>query len=152
MSNYRSFTNILQNDNIVLTFGTDNEAVWVERFGSGFQVSGFGFQVDNPQPETQNPELFFTVHNTLTETVPFTLTADAAAPGIAGTERLTVAELVSGNAVQHEVQGDLLLIWGELAPLDTVVFRLEEGLVPTTVYLPLIQKASEGIMDPINGG
>ncbi len=84
--------------------------------------------------------------------MPFTLTVDAAALGIAGPERLTVAELVSGNAVQHEVQGDLLLIWGELAPLDTVVFRLEEGLVPTTVYLPLIQKASERIMDPISGG
>ena len=115
----------------------DNEAVWVERFGSGFQI-------DNPQPETPNPELFFTVHNTLTETVPFTLTVDATALGIAGPERLSVAELVSGDAVQHEVQGDLLPIWGELAPLDTVVFQLEEGLVPNTVCLPLIQKTDEG--------
>ena len=82
MSNYRSFTNILQNDNTALTFGTDNGGVWAERFGSGFQI-------DNPQPETQNPELFFTVHNTLTETVPFTLTVDAAALGIAEPERLT---------------------------------------------------------------
>ncbi|MBC8422453.1 MAG: hypothetical protein H8E01_00320 [Chloroflexi bacterium] len=105
---------------------------------------GFRFQVDNPQPETQNPELFFTVHNILTETTPFTLTVDAAALGIANPERLTVAELVSGNEVQHEVQGDLLLIWGELAPLDTVVFRLEEGLVPNTLYLPLIQKTGVG--------
>lgn len=76
--------------------------------------------------------------------MPFTLTVDAAALGIAGTERLTVAELVAGDAVQHEVRGNLVLIWGELAPLDTVVFRLEEGLVPTTVYLPLIQKTDEG--------
>ena len=117
----------------------------MKRFGSGFQI-------DNPQPETPNPELFFTVHNTLTEIVPFTLTVDAAALGIAEPEKLTVTELVSGNAVPYEVRDDLLLIWGELAPLDTVVFRLEERLVLTTVYLPLIQKASERIMDSINGG
>lgn len=30
MSNYGSFTNILQNDNIVLTFGTDNGGESVE--------------------------------------------------------------------------------------------------------------------------
>ena len=69
---------------------------------------------------------------------------DATALGIAVPESLAVAELVSGDAVLYEVQGDLLLIWGELAPLDTVVFRLEEGLVPTTVCLPLIQKTDEG--------
>jgi len=53
--------------------------------------------------------LYFTVHNTLTETVLFTLTVDAAALGIAEPERLTIAELVSGDAVLYELQGDLLL-------------------------------------------
>ena len=105
----------------------------MERFGSGFQVSGSRFQVDNPQPETQNPKLYFTVHNTLTETVPFTLTVDAAALGIAGAERLTVAELVSGDAVSYEVRGDL-------DPLDTVVFRLEEETTPYRLFLPLVYK------------
>ncbi len=120
---------------------TNDDAVWAERFGNGIQGSGSGFQVDNPQPETQNPELFFTVHNTLTENMPFTLTVDTAALGIANPERLTITELVSGDAVLYEVQGDLLLIWGELTPLDTVVFQLQKGPVPTAVYLPLILKA-----------
>ncbi len=88
--------------------------------------------------------LNFTVHNALTETTAFTLTVDAAALGIAEPERLTVTELVSGDAVPYEVQGDLVLIWGELDPLDTVVFRLDERLVPTAVYLPLILKADVG--------
>jgi len=119
---------------------TDNEDVWVERFGSGFQVSGLRSLTDNPQPETQNPKLYFTVHNTLTETVPFTLTVDTAALGIAGPERLTVAELVSGDAVLYEVQDDLLLIWGELARLDTLAFQLEEVATPYRLFLPLVYK------------
>ena len=88
--------------------------------------------------------MYFTVHNTSAETMPFTLTVDAAALGIANPERLTVAELVSGDAVLYEVQDDLLLIWGELAPLDTMVFQLEKEPVPTTVYLPLMLKAYAG--------
>jgi hypothetical protein len=118
---------------------TNRQDVWVERFGNGFQVSGSRFQVDNPKPETQNPELFFTVHNTLTETVLFTLTVDAAALEVAHPERLTVTELVSSDTMPYEVQGDLLLIYGELAPLDTLVFRLQDSM-PQRLYLPLIRK------------
>ncbi len=120
---------------------TDNEDVWVERFGSMTSdqiphpngVSDIGYWI-----------LYFTVHNNLTETTAFTLTVDAAALGIAEPEKLTVAELVSGDAVPYEVQGDLFLIQGELAPLDTVVFRLDESPAPTAVYLPLILEADVG--------
>jgi hypothetical protein len=111
---------------------TDSEDVWVERFGNRFQV-------DNPKPETRNPELFFTVHNTLTETTPFTLTVDTTALGVTEPARLTVTELVSGDAVPYEVQGDLLLIRGELTPLDTLVFQLQDSM-PHRLYLPLIRK------------
>ncbi len=111
---------------------TDNEAVWVERFG----------EIQNPKDKVQNTnsnlsfelwtlDLFFTVHNTLTETVPFTLTVDAAALGVTEPTALAITELVSGDAVSYEVQGGLVLIRGELAPLGTLVFRLEEELVPT---------------------
>jgi hypothetical protein len=113
---------------------TDDEDVWVERFGP----------ISNTQYPIPSWSLYFTVHNTSTETVPFTLTVDTAALGIAGPEMLTVAELVSGDAVPYEVRGDLLVIGGELAPLDTVVFRLEERAVPSAVYLPLILKADAG--------
>jgi hypothetical protein len=88
--------------------------------------------------------LFFTVHDTLTDTTPFTLTVDAAALGIAEPKRLVVTELVSGDVVSYEAQGDLLVIQGELAPLDTVVFQLQKELVPTTVYLPLTLKVDAG--------
>ena len=115
---------------------TDNEAVWVERFGKGFQVPGSRFQVKNLQPATWNLELYFTVHNALTETVPFTLTVDAAALGIAQSTVLTVTELVSGEVVPYQVRGQLVLIRGELAPLDTMVFRLEGALVPTPTPTP----------------
>ncbi|MFQ6059593.1 MAG: hypothetical protein ACE5MB_12020, partial [Anaerolineae bacterium] len=58
---------------------TDDEAVWVERFGSPQSI------VLSPQSSVKIPDyglrtsdygLFFTVHNTLTETIPFTLTVD----------------------------------------------------------------------------
>ena len=116
---------------------TDNEDVWVERFGP--MADG---QMPNPNgvSDIGYSKSYFTVHNTLTETVPFTLTVDEAALGIANPERLTVAELVSGDAVLYEVQDDLLLIWGELAPLDTVVFQLEEKATPYRLFLPLIYK------------
>ena len=75
--------------------------------------------------------------------MPFTLAVDAAALGIAEPEKLTVAELVSGDAVLYEVQGDLVLIWGELAPLDTVVFRLEKEATLYRLSLPLIHKKQQ---------
>jgi hypothetical protein len=134
---------------------TDNEAVWVERFGP---ISNTQYPIPNWSSDIGYWILYFTVHNTLTETVPFTLTVDTAALGIAEPERLTMAELVSGDAVPYEVQGDILLIQGELSPLDTLVFRLEERLVPSAVYLPLIIKAdADGeagtkVMGQINGG
>jgi hypothetical protein len=134
---------------------TDNEVVWVERFGP---ISSTQYPIPSWSSDIGYWLLYFTVHNTSTETLPFTLTVDAAALGIAEPERLNVAELVSGDAVMYEVQGDLLLIWGELAPLDTVVFQLGKELVPTTAYLPLIQKADAAggagtsAVDQINGG
>lgn len=104
--------------------------------------------------------MFFTIHNTLTEIVPFTLTVDAAALGIAEPSALAVTELVSADTVPYEVQDNLLLMQGELAPPDTVVFRLQEEPTPTpaptstptatptctpsatqpSLFLPLIEK------------
>jgi len=122
----------------------DNEDVWVERFGSTRPI------VLSPRSSVKIPDyglrtsdygLFFTVHSTLTETLPFTLTVDAASLGIAEPISLTVTELVSGEMVPYEVQGSLVLIRSELDPLGTLVFRLEE-LAPTPhcLYLPLMRK------------
>ena len=61
----------------------------------------------------------------------FTLTVDAAPLGIVEPASLTITELVSGGTVPYEVQGDLLLIRGELGPLGTLVFHLQEELAPT---------------------
>ncbi len=114
---------------------TDNEAVWLERFGP---ISNTQYPIPNWSSDIGYRVLYFTVHNTSDETTPFTLTVDAAALGIAKPERLTVTELVSGDAAPHDVQGDLVLISGELARLDTVVFQLKEEATPYRLFLPLI--------------
>ena len=99
---------------------TDREAVWVERFGG------------------RGEGLFFTLHNTLTETVACTLTVDAEALGIEHPAALTVTELVSGEEVLFEVEEGRMLIPAEVEGLGTLVFRLS-GL-GYRIYLPLVMK------------
>jgi len=99
---------------------TDHEAVWVERFGG------------------RGEGLFFTLHNTLAETVACTLTVDAKALGIEHPAALTVTELVSGEEVLFEVEEGRMLIPAQVEGLGTLVFRLS-GL-GYRIYLPLVMK------------
>ncbi len=103
---------------------TGDEAVWVERFG--------------PSLLNSRPTPFFTIHNTVTGTVSFTLTVDAEAVGIEPSASLTVTELVSGDEMSFVVQDGQILIPTSIEGLDTYVFELQEAA--HWIDLPLVMK------------
>jgi hypothetical protein len=90
----------------------DNSAVWVERFGP--EASG--------QP--QNRQVFFTVRNSATARMTYTLTIDAAALGLDTAQSLTVTELVSGTVVPVRIDASQIRINQAIAGSDTQVFHL----------------------------
>jgi hypothetical protein len=103
---------------------TGDRSVWVERFG--------------PSLPDSRRSLFFTVHNVLTTTAGFTLTVDAEAMGIRSPASLTITELVSGEGVSFEVEGDQILIPASIEGLGTQVLHLQGA--PCRVHLPLVTK------------
>jgi hypothetical protein len=103
---------------------TDNPAVWVERFGMGFQVPSPRFQFDNMERGTWNLELYFTVHNSLATTTTYTLTMDAAALGLGTTQPFTVTELVSGTIVPCLAASGQVHLSQTIAGSDTRVYQL----------------------------
>ncbi len=115
---------------------TDNEAVWVERFGSMTND-----QIPNPNwsLDIGHWSLCFTVHNTLTETVACTLTIDAKALQIDNPATLIVTELVSGEEMPFTVEEDKVLIAFSIEGKETRVFHLSGG--EFRIYLPIVMKS-----------
>jgi len=110
----------------------EDDAVWIERFGSGFQVANSRLRVENLPPAALSPELYFTIHNRSDITRTAAITLETAPLGLSDPASalmtdIAITQTVPFFVVDGDIRFDLVL-----GPRQTRIVQLSGGVQQPT--------------------